>query len=111
MNEIDTFVRNLPVTVRFSPKEWEQITDLQILKRSGEFHVDKMRCVQLYDAENNMVNKYLGRMILAHAEKAKAICEDQYGSRKNHKAINACPNKELIMDLFRQKRHAGAIAI
>ena len=28
LNEVDTFIRNLPVTVGFSPKEWEQITDL-----------------------------------------------------------------------------------
>ena len=111
LNEIDTFIRNLPVTVGFSPKEWMQITNLQILKRSGEFHVDRMRCIQLYDAEKNMVNKHLGRAMLAHAEKAKAICDEQYGSRKNHKAIMACLNKELIMDLFRQKRHAGAIGI
>ena len=70
-----------------------------------------MRCVQLYDAENNMVNKHLGRIILAHAEKTKAICKDQYGIRKNHKAINTCLNEELTMDLFRQKHHAGAITI
>jgi len=88
-----------------------QITDLQILKRSGEFQVDKMRAIQLYDAEKNMVNKYLGREILAHAEKAKALCKDQYGSRKNHKAIMTCLNKELTMDLFWQKHNAGAIAI
>ena len=90
LNEIDTFLRNLPVTIGFSPKEWMQITDLQILKRSGEFHVDKMRAIQLYDAEKNMVNKHLGRSILVHTENAKAICDDQYGSRKNHKAIMTC---------------------
>ena len=70
-----------------------------------------VRCIQLYDSENNMVNKHLGRIILAHAEKAGALCEDQYGSRKNHKAIMACLNKELTMDLLCQKRHTGAIGI
>ena len=87
------------------------ITDLQILKRTGELHVDKMRAIQLYVAEKNMTNKHLGRAILAHAEKAKAIYDNQCGSRKSHKAIMARLNKELIMDIFRQKRHAGAIGI
>ena len=97
--------------VGFSPKEWERITDIQILKRSGEHHVDKMRCIQLLDAEMNMCQNFLGKLAFARAEETKTVQPEQHGSRKNHKAINACLNKQLLMDTFRLKRRAGAIAM
>ena len=58
-----------------------------------------------------MDNKALGKRVLAHAEKAKAVFPDQYGCRKNHTAINACLNKVLLMDAMHQKRQPGAIAM
>jgi hypothetical protein len=43
--------------------------------------------------------------------KSKIVSPDQYGCHKNHTAINACLNKVLLTDAFRQKRQAGAIAM
>jgi retron-type reverse transcriptase len=63
------------------------------------------------DVEYNMCNKTLGKRVLAHVEKAKAVSPDQYGCRKNHTAINACLNKVLLMDGFRQKCQSRAIAM
>ena len=111
LNEVDSFLRNTPLQLGFSPKLWRIITDFQIFKRSNVFHVDSMRLIQLMDAEYNMCNKTLGKRVLAHAEKAKAVSPDQYGCRKNHTAINACLNKALLMDALRQKRQCGAIAM
>ena len=62
-------------------------------------------------AEYTMSNKALGKRVLAHAEKAKAVSPDQYGCQKNHTAINACLNKVLLMDAMRQKFQSGAIAM
>jgi hypothetical protein len=103
LNEVDTFFRNFSLQMGTSPKLWKLITDFQIFKRSNVFHVDSMRLIQLMDAEYNMNNKTLGKRVLAHAEKAKAVSPDQYGCRKNHTAINACLNKVLLMDGMRQK--------
>ena len=111
LNKVDTFFRNFPLQMGTSPKLWKLITDFQIFKRSNVFHVDSMRLIQLMDAEYNMNNKTLGKRVLAHAEKAKAVSPDQYGCRKNHTAINACLNKVLLMDGMRQKKQAGAIAM
>lgn len=111
LNEIDTFLRNILLAIGFLPTAWRKVTDLQILKKIGVFHVDKMRCIQLMDTEFNIANKDLSRRALAHAEKANAVAPDQYGCRKTHKAINACLNKVLLNDLLRQKRHCGAIAM
>ena len=54
--------------------------DFQIQKKKGNFHINTMQCIQLMDAEFNMMNKHVGRRTLTHAEKAKALAPDQYGS-------------------------------
>jgi hypothetical protein len=56
------------------------------------------------NAEFNMNNKKLGRDMMAHAEKHKAIAREQYGSRRHHQCILAALNKRLTMDLLRQTR-------
>ena len=96
LNEIETFLRNVPMLVGFSLKKWERITDIQILKRSGEHHVDKMRCIQLLDAEMNKCQKLLGKLVFTRAEETKTVQPEQHGSQKNHKVINACLNKQLL---------------
>jgi len=53
----------------------------------------------------------IGRRVLAHAEKAGEVAEDQHGSRKNHKAITACLNKKVLCDILWQKKRTGAIAM
>ena len=63
------------------------------------------------DPEFNMKNKLLGKRMMANAEAANAIQSDQFGGRKKHKAINACLNKVLLNDIFRQKRHAAAFGM
>ena len=57
-----------------------------------------------------MNNKMVGRKVMAHAEKAQALQEDQYGSRKNHNAINCCLNKRITADISYQRRQALFIA-
>jgi len=93
LNEIDTLLRSLPLTVGFSPKAWQIITDVEILKKPGVYHVDKMRLIQLMSPEFQINNKLVGKSILAHAEKGKALLSDQHGSRKGHTAINTCLSK------------------
>jgi hypothetical protein len=63
------------------------------------------------DAEYNMNNKLLGKRLLAHAEKAVAVSEDQHGSRKNHKAQLAILIKQQLMDTLRVQHRCGAIAM
>ena len=61
MNKVDTFLRSFPIEMGFAPKAWEPITDVEILKRHGKFHVDQMQLVQLMNAEFQINNKNLGR--------------------------------------------------
>ena len=107
LKQVDTFLRNTAMILEIDAAAWKIVTDLHVLKKAHQFHVDTMRCIQLMDAEFNMTNKHVGRQTLAHGEKVKAITPDQYGSRKNHKCINCVTNKFLLNDLFCHKRIAA----
>ena len=110
-NRTDTFLRDTATCLGISFTSWKIITDFQILKRKGKFHVDTMRCIQLMDAEFNMMNKHVGRRTLSHAEKAKAVAPDQYGGRKHHDSTKTVLNKVLLNDIVRQKRLAIALGM
>ena len=70
-----------------------------------------MRCIQLCDPEHNIANGQAGKEVLENAEAARVVEPEQFGSRKRHKASTACLCKVLLTDIFRQKRHAGALAM
>ena len=70
-----------------------------------------MRTIQLFDAEANKVFKDIGRILNLKAEEAKAINNDQHGSRKQQRSILACLCKVLLMDSLQQRKQAGAIAM
>ena len=106
---IDTFMRNLPYTQGFSPKSWQLITDVEILKKAGVYDVEKMRTIQLMHAVFNMNNKKLGRDMMKAAEACNILAREQFGSRKHHQSITAALNKRLTMDILRQRRQAGAL--
>ena len=57
------------------------ITDVEILKRIQQTHLDKFRNIQLIAPEFQINNKMLGKQILAHAEKANEVATNQYSSK------------------------------
>lgn len=71
LNCIDTFMISLPLAAGFSPKAWQTITDIKILKKPGFYLVDKMRLIQLMSPEFQINSKIIGKLILAHAERGK----------------------------------------
>lgn len=87
------------------------VCNLMIPKRSGLTHVNKMRIIQLMDAQFNNINKLCRKRIMQHAEAHKLLSNDQYGSRKFHQSITCCLNKVCLMDLLQKKRQAGAISM
>ena len=76
------------------------ITDVEILKKQGEYQVAKMQLIQLMSAEFQINNKMIGKWILANVEEALAVSDDQHGSRKGHTAAMACLNKKLLCDVL-----------
>jgi hypothetical protein len=59
-------------------------------KKKGNFRVDKLRAILLYEANFNQNNKKLGRDMMYTAEQLQVVAKGQYGSRKNKAAIEKC---------------------
>ena len=80
-----------------------------LVKKKGDYRVSKLRAILLYEADFNQNNKRLGREMMYYAEDLKNIAPEQYGSRKNHTAIDHGLNKQLTFDLMRIKKKPGAV--
>ena len=97
--EVDALIRSLPQQFGFSPIKWQNITDVEILKKAGVYDISKMRTIQLMHAEFNMNNKVLGKTSMERAEKAGTIEREQFGGQHGQSSIIAALNKRLTMDL------------
>ena len=109
LNKFDAQTRTIPYKHGFAPQEWTEITDVEILKKSGVFEVELMRTIQLLDSQFNMNNKKLGRELMCNAERHGLLAEEQAGSRKHRRAALSALNKRLTMDIMRQKKKSGVI--
>jgi hypothetical protein len=45
LSEVDSLLRNVPYREGFSPRSWQFITDVKILKKAGVFDIEKMRTI------------------------------------------------------------------
>ena len=109
INWLNTSMANIPFMSGYSPKRWKQGINVMIEKSKGNFRVDKLRTILLYEADFNLNNKYIGRDMMFKAEKAKILAKEQYGSRKKKAAITHALNKRLTFDILRQQRKKGGI--
>ena len=98
--EFDATMRSLPYQYGFSPQNWQTISDVEILKKAGVYDIEGMRTITLMNSEFNINNKKLGREMMQHAEDNNALPPEQYGGRKQHRAVIAALNKRLTMDLL-----------
>ena len=98
LSKLDAFNSSAPTEIGFTSKRWRFTTDINIPKKIDNPRVDGTRTIQLFPADANMVNKRLGRRMLANVESTNTLAKDQYGSRKKHKATNTCLHKVLLMD-------------
>ena len=75
----------------------------------GDFRVEHLRTLLLYDAEFNALLKWLGRQIMLRVEALNAIAPEQYGSCHGHAAIHQSLNMNLTFDLIRQWQIPAAV--
>ena len=72
-----------------------------IEKANGNYKVETLRKILLYEADFNMNNKYLGRDITQKAEMVKVLVKEQCGSRKKKADILHVLNKCLTLYTLR----------
>ena len=100
---------NIPYISGYSPKRWQHGLNVMIEKIKGNCRVDKLRTILLYEADFNMMNKFIGKKMMQYAENYELIAPVQYGGRKRKSANTHALNKRLIFDILRQKRQSSAI--
>jgi hypothetical protein len=75
---VDAALHNLPFMMGFSPKSWQIITDVAILKKAGVYDVESMRTIMLLDTNYNMNNKRFAQVITSQLEKYNLLPMEQY---------------------------------
>ena len=106
---LDTIMATIPYQSGISPLRWQQGLDIMLQKQQGNFQVEKLRAILLFESDFNQNNKRFGRQLMYIAEKYNAMAMEQFGSRKNMSAIDQSLNKALTFDIWRQGRMPGAL--
>ena len=88
---------------------WQYGITVVIQKKIADDLITNLRTIVLTEADFNFNNKILGRTTLQHAERNNLIAKEQYGSRKNKRAIDHAINKRLMFDIIRMTRRPAAI--
>ncbi len=107
--KINRLMATIPMMTGISPIWWRTTLNVMLEKLAGNCSVEKLRIIMLFEADLNNNNKWLGRALMANAEKHKALAPEQYGSRKGKAAGIQCLNKRLFYDYIRGRRIPAAL--
>lgn len=61
---------------------WHFCIDFFMLKKPGNYNIDKLYIILLYEVDFNMMNKQVGRLMMRYGEANGVLAPEQYGSRK-----------------------------
>jgi len=86
------------VAMGYSPNRWRHGLNVMLEKAPGNFDVEHLCIILLFEADCNQNNKWLGRAFMKEAELWDLLAVEQYGSRCNKDAITQCLNKRLWYD-------------
>ena len=98
----------IPFRTGFSPERWQHATNVMILKKAGNYNLEKLRTLCLFQADFNHNNKFLGRTAMAHAVQKNYLAKEQY-SVPGKKCISQALNKRLLFDISRYQK--GCLAM
>jgi len=106
---INTTLADIPLRTGFSYDRWQTGLNIMIEKTTGDFNIEKLRIILLFEADFNTNNKWISRAVMYQAEQSHLLADEQYGSRKFKSSIHQCLNKCLLYDLIRFKRLPAAL--
>ena len=85
----------------YSYRRWRTSLNVMLLKEIGNFNVERLRTIQLYECCFNKNQKMMAGNTMNNAEKAHAISQEQIGSRKEHQVDYLGAIKCITLDIFR----------
>jgi Reverse transcriptase (RNA-dependent DNA polymerase) len=109
LSRLDCWMAETSLKTGYSLKRWYKGIDVMIPKKADSIKVDKLRTIVLMEADYNFLNKLIGKRVMGHAEKAKTIAPEQFGSRKMKSSINHAVNKQLIIDILQHDRKSFSL--
>jgi len=109
LEKINRLMATIPLLTGISPARWRRTLNVMLEKMAGNCSVEKLRIIMLFEADFNNNNKWLGRAIMANAERQQLLAPEQYGSRKGKAAGVQCLNKRLFYDYIRAMHIPAAL--
>ena len=106
---LDASMRSVAYRTGHVYPRWKKGVDVVLLKRQLDFRVEKLRTILLLEADANMNYKQLGRDGMWNGLRSGVAAKEDYGGKKNHRAIEVSLNQRFTGDILRQKRKAAII--
>ena len=100
LSEFEATMYHIPYTSRYSSAQWQQSTSVMLQKKGKGDYVNDLQTIQLMECDFNGNNRKLGRDVMRCAEANNHLPKEQYGSRKNKRAILHAVNKRLLYDVI-----------
>jgi hypothetical protein len=86
-------------------ERWKQIVSVMIEKKAGNYQLNKLRTIHLFEADHNwLLGMIFGRRMVHGAEKQDHLHEGQWGSRPGRSAHDALIHKLLTYEVVRMTR-------
>jgi len=101
---INATMANISLWTGFAYERWKKGINVMIEKTNGDFNVEKLHIILLFEADFNANNKWIDQAVMFQAECTHLLANEQYGSCKHKTAIHQCLNKNLFYNLVRFKR-------
>ncbi len=89
---------NLGFMMGYSLKCWHTGLNVMLEKQAGNFNVEKLCIILLFEGNFNQNNKWLGRVVMFNAKSHHQMTKEQYGSQKEKVVDIQCLNKRLLYD-------------
>ena len=107
----DIFALHMNTIVRsgIQPARWGTALQVMLEKIAGVCLVDKLRSIQLYEADYNWFNKFIFNDGALQALELTGSLPEEHFSHRGSTAEDACFDKTLTVDISRQSRTPMAL--
>ena len=107
--EIFAAQMNLIVESGIHPRRWGVALQVMLEKVAGVCLVDKLRSIQLYEADLNWFMKFIFNDLAMSRLQGTGLLPEEHYSQKGSTAEDACLEKTLTLDISRQSRSPMAL--
>jgi len=90
------WLANLGFTTGYMLKRWHTSSNIMLEKQAGNFNIEKLQIILLFEGDFNQNNKWLGCMVMFHAKEHQQMAKEQDSSQKEKSASIQCQQMATI---------------